>query len=155
MVKRRYLLAAVLITLVGAGAFATETGRGLLWAAITESTTAQVMSPVEVHAAAKRGDLLLIDIRRPDEWDATGSGEGAHRLDMRRNDFVVALESLAGGRRDSPIALICARGVRSAYLSNRLKEAGFTRIIDVPEGMFGSSTGPGWLVRGLPVVKDG
>ncbi len=153
--NRRYFVGAGLLAIAGAGTFATETGRNLYWAAVTEDTTAETMSPPEVHAAVKRGDVLLIDIRRPDEWEATGSGEGAHRLDMRINDFVTALGRLADGRKDAPIALICARGVRSARLSNRLKEAGFTRIIDVPEGMFGSSAGPGWLVRELPVVNSG
>ncbi|MCX8952452.1 rhodanese-like domain-containing protein, partial [Ruegeria sp. NA] len=38
-------------------------------------------------------------------------------------------------------------------LSNRLIEAGFTNIIDVPEGMLGSAAGPGWVRTGLPVRK--
>jgi hypothetical protein len=38
-------------------------------------------------------------------------------------------------------------------MSNLLENAGFTNIIDVPEGMMGSRAGPGWLKRGLPVVK--
>jgi hypothetical protein len=38
-------------------------------------------------------------------------------------------------------------------MSARLAEAGFTGIVDVPEGMLGSSAGPGWLARDLPVVR--
>lgn len=37
-------------------------------------------------------------------------------------------------------------------MTERLRAAGFTQIIDVPEGMLGSGAGPGWLKRGLPVV---
>jgi len=44
--------------------------------------------------------------------------------------------------------------VRSARVSNQLIAAGFTYIIDVPEGMLGSAAGPGWLERGLPLVMD-
>jgi rhodanese-related sulfurtransferase len=108
-----------------------------------DATTAQKL--------AAEGTILLIDIRRPDEWAATGSGAGANRLDMRREDFARALSDLAGGNRDAPIALICAKGVRSARLANQLQAAGFTHIINVPEGMLGSAAGPGWIARGLPL----
>lgn len=111
------------------------------------------MTPVEAFEAAGSGKLLLIDIRRPDEWEATGIADGARPLDMRRDDFAEALAALTGGDLDAPVALICARGVRSDRTGARLAEAGFTRIVDIPEGMLGSSAGPGWLERGLPVVR--
>jgi rhodanese-related sulfurtransferase len=110
------------------------------------------LSAGDSHARALSGDLLLVDIRRPDEWARTGIGEGAVPLDMRRADFGAALLAAAGGDSARPVALICARGVRSRQLSARLAAAGFTRVIDVPEGMLGSGAGPGWLARGLPVV---
>lgn len=110
------------------------------------------LSVPDAHQAALSGAVLLIDIRRPDEWQRTGVGEGAVALDMRRDDFTEALLALTGGRNDAPVALICARGVRSRGLTARLTSAGFTDIIDVPEGMLGSGAGPGWLKRGLPVV---
>lgn len=111
-----------------------------------------MLSTPDAHAAAMSGEVLLVDIRRPDEWERTGLGEGALPLDMRRADFTKALLAQTGGRTDVPVALICARGVRSRAMSARLFEAGFTRIIDVPEGMSGSGAGPGWLKRGLPTV---
>lgn len=114
------------------------------------------LSVTEAHAQARSGGVTLIDIRRPDEWSRTGIPEGAHPLDMRRPDFVEALINVAGPDRSQPIALICARGVRSARLSNALSQAGFSTIIDVPEGMLGSYAGPGWLKTGLPVtIYDG
>lgn len=111
------------------------------------------LSVSEAHDKAVAGQIVLIDIRRPDEWTATGVGEGAHPIDMRRKDFIEALADVAGPDRNQPIALMCARGVRSARMSQRLTEAGFTQIIDVPEGMLGSAAGPGWLARNLPVRK--
>ncbi|KIT15800.1 rhodanese-like domain-containing protein [Jannaschia aquimarina] len=110
------------------------------------------LDPQAVHKAAAVGSILLIDIRRPDEWATTGLPEHGHGIDMRRDDFQEALLALAGTT-ERPIALICARGVRSDRLSARLTQAGFTRIIDVPEGMLGSSAGPGWLARDLPVSR--
>jgi rhodanese-related sulfurtransferase len=110
------------------------------------------LSVTDAHAQALSGTITLIDIRRPDEWARTGVPEGGKALDMRRKDFTQALLAEVGGQKDAPIALICARGVRSRGLSRRLIDAGFTRIIDVPEGMLGSGAGAGWLKTGLPVV---
>lgn len=110
-------------------------------------------STPDAHTAALTGTVLLIDIRRPDEWERTGVGEAAVPLDMRRSDFIDALLARTKGRRDVPVALICARGVRSRRMTERLTEAGFSTIIDVPEGMLGSGAGPGWLKRGLPTVN--
>lgn len=113
----------------------------------------RALNVAQAHAQATAGTILLIDIRRPDEWKRTGIGLGAQPLDMRRDDFTAALEALRTGAPNRPIALICARGVRSARLANRLAQAGMPQIIDVPEGMLGSSAGPGWLGAGLPVRK--
>lgn len=110
------------------------------------------LSVEETHMRAHAGSLILIDIRRPDEWQATGIPEGAHPIDMRRDDFITALQDVTGPDRAAPIALICARGVRTARMASALIDAGFTQIIDVPEGMIGSSAGPGWLAKGLPVT---
>lgn len=105
------------------------------------------------NTRAMAGTLTLIDIRRPDEWQATGIGEGAQPLDMRRGDFTDALLVLVKGNTAAAIALICARGVRSARLATRLTGAGFGHIINVPEGMLGAAEGPGWIARGLPVRR--
>lgn len=99
------------------------------------------------------GEILLIDIRRPDEWAATGTAKGAIRLDLRRDDFIAELKAIAGQDYNRPIALICARGVRSARTARLLEQNGFTNIINVPEGMLGSSEGPGWIARGLPLTR--
>lgn len=111
------------------------------------------MTPPEALAASRAGDLLLVDIRRPDEWERTGIAESAKALDRRRDDFVSALTALTGGDFDAPVALICAAGVRSDRTGARLAEAGFTRVIDVSEGMLGSTARPGWLARDLPVMR--
>lgn len=112
-----------------------------------------VLTATQAFAKAATGKITLIDIRTPEEWAETGTGAGAKRLDMRRDDFVSALDKLIGGDRTKPVALICARGVRSSRLSRTLRDAGFTNIIDVPEGMLGSYAGPGWIERGLPVSR--
>lgn len=139
------------------GGICTVTGGAVAarWFNIWADTGEGALSAPDAHAAARSGDVLLIDIRRPDEWALTGVGEGAIPLDMRREDFIDALTVVAGNDPARAIALICARGVRSRHQGAKLKNAGFTQIIDVPEGMLGSGAGPGWIKRGLPVRQVG
>lgn len=134
--------------LIGIGAVAVAAGAGLWMGRPPDH--GRDLSPVDAHRLASAGEIVLVDIRRPEEWTATGIGTSAVPLDMRRPDFIPELRRIAGGT-DRAIALICARGVRSNRMSAALTKAGFSRIIDVPEGMLGSRAGPGWLARGLPV----
>jgi rhodanese-related sulfurtransferase len=145
MVRRRLFL-GIGVAAVVAGAVA--------YGQVYQSYDGPEVDAAEAARRVAAGEITLIDIRRPDEWADTGSGAGAVQIDMRRDDFVAALTTAVGGNRDAPIALICARGVRSARLANQLAAAGFTNIINVPEGMQGSSAGPGWIARGLPLAQD-
>ncbi|THH35984.1 rhodanese-like domain-containing protein [Aliishimia ponticola] len=145
--SRRRILALGAVAAVGVGVL------GARWFNIGASVTQAGLSVEDAHAMATRRDITLIDIRRPDEWARTGIGAGAHPIDMRRADFAGAVLTLVGGDAHAPIAVICARGVRSRRLAQRMAEAGFTRVLDVPEGMLGSGAGQGWLRKGLPVVR--
>ncbi len=110
-----------------------------------------IMSAPDVLAAAARGEVVLVDIRTRGEWKQSGLAEPALAISMHEAGFVRNLANALSGDRTSPVALICATGGRSAHLQRVLATAGFTNVIDVSEGMFGSSAGPGWLKRGLPV----
>lgn len=146
------MIGAAALALAGAG-FAATGGRSLFWAALSEATARRI-GVAEAHRLALAGEIVLVDIRRPEEWAASGSPASGHRLDMTRPDFTEALLALTGGDRDARVALICARGVRSSRLTNRLTEAGFSNVIDVPEGMLGSAAGPGWVREGLPIDRS-
>lgn len=99
--------------------------------------------------AALAGDILLIDIRTPAEWRASGIADVAHPLSMiDRNftrDFAALLEANPGKRP----AFICALGVRSSRLIRLMANRGLTDTVDVPAGMHG--TPEGWIARGLPL----
>jgi rhodanese-related sulfurtransferase len=136
--------------IIGLG-IAAVTSAGWYWFRPRPQFAGENIDAPTAHARALAGSLTLIDIRRPDEWQATGVGQGARPLDMRRGDFTDALLALTDADATTPIALICARGVRSARLASRLAGSGFTRIINVPEGMLGAAEGPGWIARGLPL----
>jgi rhodanese-related sulfurtransferase len=140
--KRRYFLG---------GAFCAVTAGAAVYTMRRPADAAQFMTPLEVLQALHDQDIILIDVRRPDEWAATGLAQGATPIDMRAADFMKQVKMKIQERPDVPVAVICARGVRSRRVSNRLADAGVISVVDVPEGMLGSKAGPGWLARGLPV----
>ena len=109
------------------------------------------LGPEEALAKAKAGEILLIDIRTPSEWRQTGVAPEAHRIDMTDPRFVERLLQDMGGDKSAPIALICRTGNRSGYVQQQLQKMGFSQVYNVPEGMAGSRSGPGWVRRGLPV----
>jgi rhodanese-related sulfurtransferase len=112
------------------------------------------LSAPEALAKARAGRILLIDVRTPREWRATGVPEGARTINLHRpggaRGFVRDVLEAAGGDKSRPIALICARGVRSARGKRLLDASGFSHVTDVPEGMLGRGRRPGWLARKLP-----
>ncbi|MBY6138680.1 rhodanese-like domain-containing protein [Leisingera daeponensis] len=111
------------------------------------------LTAAEAYAQARAGVITLVDIRTPQEWRASGVPVGSHQIDLRRGDFIEALQAAAGPDLSAPVALICARGVRSARMTLKLAEAGFTNVIDVPEGVLGSAAGAGWIAGNLPVAR--
>lgn len=130
----------------GAGVLALAAASYSLW---PRASGAQTLSVEEAHTLAASGDIVLVDIRRPDEWARTGVPEHGVTIDMRRDDFEAAVTAAAGGK---PVALICARGVRSRRSAAKLLAAGVADVLDVPEGMLGSQSGAGWLGKDLPTV---
>jgi rhodanese-related sulfurtransferase len=112
-----------------------------------------VVDAPSAHAAATQGDTVFVDIRRPDEWVQTGMPEGSIGITMQDQDFVERVEAALGGDRGRPLVLICRSGARSGQTLMGLRQLGFTHVSHVGEGMIGSSDGPGWLARGLPVVR--
>lgn len=147
LTRRRLLTGGATVVLGGAAIFAAS------WYNIgAQAGEDGTLSTPDAHAAAVSGAVTLVDIRRPDEWALTGVGEGAVPINMLDRYFIEQVFAQVGGDHSKPVALICARGVRSRKMSVRLQQAGFTNIIDVPEGMLGSGAGAGWIKRGLPVV---
>lgn len=106
----------------------------------------------EAQARLAQGDLVLIDIRARSEWLATGVAEGAWPMSMHEAGFDAKLAEILARHPADKVALICARGGRSNTLARTLENAGIAGLIDVPEGMLGRGSAPGWIRQGLPVV---
>lgn len=111
----------------------------------------KIIDAESAHMRANDGDVLLIDIRTPEEWRETGVPASALAITMHNQHFLTLLEEAIEGDRARPIALICARGNRSRFVAEELAKRGYTNLLDVSEGMVGSASGPGWISRGLPL----
>ena len=100
----------------------------------------------------KKG-VAVIDVRRVDEWQATGVIEGVHPLTFfdkqgryDANKWLQEIDKIAPN--GEPIVLICARGVRSKNIADLLdKRLGFEKVHNHTLGMFD------WIGSGRPVVE--
>jgi rhodanese-related sulfurtransferase len=119
-----------------------------------DAQASTILSAPDAHARAMAGELVLIDIRTPEEWRETGVARGAARIDMRHpggpRGFAEEVFRRVGGDRNAPIGLICRTGNRTTQVQRALQDLGFTRVYNIKEGMAGSAAGPGWVKRGLP-----
>ncbi|MDW3206739.1 MAG: rhodanese-like domain-containing protein [Alphaproteobacteria bacterium] len=101
------------------------------------------------------GAITIVDIRRPQEWQDTGIPRGARAISMHHPDgpagFLAAVLDSVDGDKSTPIALICASGVRSTWASTFLARSGFTSVYNIKEGMLGRGRASGWIARGNPV----
>ena len=111
----------------------------------------------EAHARAAANQTLIVDVRTPREWAATGAPEGAARINLfdeaGADGFVAKVLAAVNGDRDAPVALICRTGVRSTEATKRLEAAGFTAVANVRGGVAGARDATGWFDEGLPVER--
>jgi len=84
------------------------------------------------QALAERShDLVVLDVRTPDEYKR-GHIPGARHLPLDRlRDGVGLLENL----KESRVVCVCATGKRSAVAAVRLKAAGFREVYNLSGGM--------------------
>jgi rhodanese-related sulfurtransferase len=94
----------------------------------------------------------VVDVRRPDEWVATGVIEGSHLItafDQRgrfQSGFLDNLAQVAGP--DDPLVLICRVGNRSAVLSRFLAgRGGYKAVHNATAGIVS------WIEAGNPIAK--
>jgi rhodanese-related sulfurtransferase len=113
-----------------------------------------IMSAPDASLAVTNGEMILIDIRSPEEWAQTGVAQGAIALTMHNPAFPKQINALLNAQGDKSIGLICATGGRTNYVVSFLAKNGFPDVIDVSEGMMGNERGPGWIARGLPLITS-
>lgn len=150
------IFAALVFTLVAA--LAILAGPAAPPAGAQESG-GQVIAADQAMQQAAAHEMVVVDVRSPQEWRQTGVPAGARLVTIHQPDgligFLDEMNETLGADHSQPIALICARGNRSTLASSALAEAGYTQIYNIREGMLGSPDGPGWLARGLPTEPCG
>jgi rhodanese-related sulfurtransferase len=95
----------------------------------------------QVPAAEVPADVILVDVREPDEW-AAGHVPGAQHIPLR--EVGARYEEIP---RDRDVYLICRSGARSARAAQALAGAGWTAL-NVADGMHG------WQAAGRPMITD-
>lgn len=115
----------------------------------------QIMSAKDAHAKAIAGEVVLVDIRTPDEWRETGIPASAKAITMHQEapKLFAQLAEATGGDKSKPIALICRTGNRTSFLQAELRKVGYTSVLNVAEGVAGGPFGQGWVKGGLPLRK--
>lgn len=131
----------------------------LLWFAPAALAAGGLIAADEAHERAQAGEITIVDVRSPAEWRETGIATGARLATIHNRKgpmgFLEEMIALVEGDKSKPVAMICARGARSAAATAFLRGQGFTNVFDIGEGMLGRDERPGWIARDLPVEACG
>ena len=88
------------------------------------------ITPAEAEERIAKGDVLVLDVREPDEYDQ-GALPGA--LHIPRGHLEAQIEGKATDR-DQEIVVYCAGGVRSAFAAKTLQDLGYTNVLSMAGG---------------------
>ena len=109
------------------------------------------LAPKEVMAEIEKGNVVLIDIREPDELQKSGKIKGAVNAPRGMLEFY-ADASLPYHKpefdKEKRLILYCASSGRSALAVKTLKEMGYTNVAHI-EGGFKA-----WKAAGMPVIPN-
>lgn len=110
-------------------------------------TKIEQISVADAHERELAGRTILIDVRRPDEWDETGRPQGSYGVTLQDKDFLEQVKKLTEGDETRSIAFTCKTGGRSAEAADRAKATGHINIANVKGGF------QAWSEAGLPTEK--
>ncbi|MGV6840633.1 MAG: rhodanese-like domain-containing protein [Planktomarina sp.] len=112
-----------------------------------------IMSAPDAANKIANGEIIVLDIRSPEEWKESGLAKGAWPESMHVQGFPTRLQNIFRIYGPKNVALICATGGRTDYVVKVLERNGIHGVADISEAMFGNGKDPGWVARGLPVVS--
>ena len=82
------------------------------------------------EARIQAGDVLILDVREPDEYDEGALADAVH---IPRGHLEAQIESRALDH-DQTIVVYCAGGVRSAFAARTLQELGYSDVLSMAGG---------------------
>ena len=97
----------------------------------TEQSNVKNLSAVEFKAAIKSGEVQLVDIRTPNEYNM-GHINGAIMVDFYSSDFKANLNKLD---KNVPIYIYCRSGSRTSKTIGLLQSLGFKEIVNLHSGL--------------------
>ena len=99
-------------------------------------------SPQEAKAMIDKGNILLVDVRTPQEWNA-GHLAGSVLVDFYDPNFETNIKKVGKGKK---VLVYCARGKRSASASEKMVAWGWKDVSHVTGGY------EAWSAAGLPTT---
>ena len=127
MKKLLAVLAASTFFLTGCGAEATDN-----------------LGAQDFKAKTQEAGVVTLDVRTPDEF-AGGHLVNALNIDVEGATFDSELSKLD---KDATYAVYCRSGRRSSVAIDRMKDAGFTNVVNMNAGILE------WQAAGLPLVTQ-
>lgn len=109
--------------------------------------TAPAFRSVDVDEFAQviaQEDVVVVDVRRAEEWAAGHLPQARHNIDVLQEDFSTKAENLLP--KDKTIAIYCRSGRRSKDAADRLAKCGFD-VVELDGGIIS------WQERSMPTVK--
>jgi thioredoxin 1 len=103
-----------------------------------------VLEPKEFQQKLKSSDIVLIDVRTPEEYQ-NGHIKDAIELDYRNITFSDKIRKLDPSK---TYMIYCRSGRRSASTVDSLKNLGFTQLYDLKGGI------NAWKTENLPIVGE-
>jgi hydroxyacylglutathione hydrolase len=100
------------------------------------------LKQIDIAALNADSDVVVFDVRTESEWNDGHMPRAEHRF---LGDLVAETR---GVPHDTPIALHCQGGSRSAIAASLLQAQGFTNVANVVGGY------RAWEAAGLPIVRD-
>jgi rhodanese-related sulfurtransferase len=100
------------------------------------------ITPEDLADRLERGEVQLVDVREPYEWDA-GRIDGARHIELER--LASQAESIG---RDRPVVFTCRLGARSALAAQAFRASGWDAW-----SLQGGLTL--WHDQGRPIVPEG
>ena len=91
--------------------------------------TIKQLDPQATAAAVGKGELQLVDVRRPPEWNADHIPGAVH---IPLNELLTSFDQLD---RKRPVATYCAGGYRSSIAASILQRAGFEDVANLRGGI--------------------
>lgn len=95
-----------------------------------KTAESSVLSVAEFAEIISDENVMLIDVRTPGEYE-NGFIEGAVNIDIKAGDFESKIKHFD---KETPIAVYCAKGGRSASAAAAFKKLGFKMIYDLEGG---------------------